>query len=75
MMQDCAMQILEIVMNSNHANSKFIEVHIVDSIKNNMLEFTIIDDGKGMDEETCRKVTDPFVTSRSSRKIGMGLPF
>lgn len=75
MMQDCAMQILEIVMNSNHANSKFIEVHIVDSIKKNKLEFTIIDDGKGMDEETCKKVTDPFVTSRSSRKIGMGLPF
>lgn len=75
MMQDCAMQILEIVMNSIHANSRFIEVHVTDSINSNLLEFIIIDDGKGMDEETCKNVTDPFVTSRSSRKIGMGLPF
>jgi len=35
----------------------------------------IVDDGSGMDAETAARVTDPFVTSRTTRKVGLGLPF
>ena len=38
------------------------------------LTVTITDDGCGMDAETVRKVTDPFYTTRTTRRVGMGLP-
>ena len=39
-----------------------------------MLSIKIIDDGCGMDAETLEKVTDPFYTSRTTRKVGLGIP-
>lgn len=75
MMQDLAMQILEILMNSIHADSTFIEVHMINSVDKDIISFGIIDDGKGMGEEVVKKICDPFITSRTTRKIGMGVSF
>ena len=36
---------------------------------------SVIDDGCGMDEATVARVIDPFFTSRTTRKVGLGLPF
>ena len=32
------------------------------------------DNGRGMDEELLARITDPFVTSRTTRKVGLGIP-
>lgn len=68
------MHILDIVMNSVKAESNLIEIKIVDSIKNNKLKILIKDDGKGMSNEMLSQVTDPFFTTRTTRKVGLGLP-
>ncbi|HKL11346.1 MAG TPA: ATP-binding protein [Clostridia bacterium] len=73
-MKELSMHILDIAQNSVHADSKLVEIEISENIKKNILEISIKDDGKGMDEETLKKVTDPFYTSRTTRKVGLGIP-
>ncbi len=75
MMEDLAMQMLEIIMNTVHADSREIEIRIVDSEAENLISMTVSDDGKGMNKALLQRVTDPFVTTRETRRIGMGIPF
>ena len=75
MMEDLAMHILEILMNSIGANASKIILRIRDSIRDNVIDIEVCDDGKGMSEEMVQKVTDPFTTSRKTRKVGMGVAF
>ncbi len=73
-MKELSMHILDIAQNSVHADSKLVEIEICEKIEKNILEICIKDDGKGMDEETLKKVTNPFYTSRTTRKVGLGIP-
>ena len=73
-MKELSMHILDIAQNSVHADSKLVEIEICENIEKNIFEIRIKDDGKGMDEETLKKVTDPFYTSRTTRKVGLGIP-
>ena len=75
MMQDLAMQIMEIMQNSIQAKASEISLQFTDSAKNNRISFEITDNGTGMSEDTVKKITNPFITSRMTRKIGMGLAF
>jgi anti-sigma regulatory factor (Ser/Thr protein kinase) len=75
MMEDLAMHILEILMNSIKAGASLITLKIKDSFNDDVIAFTIEDNGKGMDEEMVKKAADPFTTSRTTRRIGMGLAF
>ncbi len=75
MMEDLAMHLIEILMNSVHAAATKIYVTFFNSEKNDKIEIIVEDNGKGMDEEKAKSVSDPFVTSRKTRKIGMGLAF
>ncbi|MDI6780082.1 MAG: ATP-binding protein [Bacteroidota bacterium] len=73
-MEDLSLHILDIAENSINAGAKHIEIKIVaDSVKD-LLTIEITDDGIGMNEEVVKNVTDPFYTSRTTRKIGLGLP-
>ncbi len=72
-MKDFAMHIMDIVQNSITADAAKITVSITESVKNNVLELVITDNGKGISEEMLKNVTDPFVTSRTTRKVGLGL--
>ena len=60
--------------NSTAANSTLVELTIRDSLKDNVYAFTIKDNGKGMSPEFLAKVTDPWTTTRKTRKVGLGLP-
>ncbi|MBS2100167.1 sensor histidine kinase [Carboxylicivirga linearis] len=71
-MRDLSMHITDIVQNSVRAQAKLVQLTIEE--KEDWLIFTFEDDGTGMDEETVKKVTDPFFTSRTTRKVGLGLP-
>ena len=73
-MKELAMHVYDLMENSTAANAKDIKLTIVDSLKNNDFHFTIEDNGKGMSPEFLAKVTDPYTTSRTTRKVGLGLP-
>ena len=73
-MKELSLHILDIVENSIAAKAKNISIIIHDDIQNDHLSIIIKDDGKGMDANTLAKVTDPFYTSRTTRKVGLGIP-
>ena len=68
------MHVYDLMENSTAANSKDVWLTIEDSKKDNIFRFTIKDNGKGMSPEFLARVTDPYTTSRTTRKVGLGLP-
>lgn len=73
-MNDLAMHILDIIQNSLSAGAKLIKLTVVEDIKGDWLIIIIEDDGKGMSKEQLSRLSDPFFTSRTTRKVGMGIP-
>lgn len=73
-MDELSLHILDIVQNSISAKAKNIEIHIVVLSEKDKMTIKIIDDGFGMDAEFLRNVTDPYSTTRTTRKVGMGIP-
>ncbi|SFH45760.1 Histidine kinase-, DNA gyrase B-, and HSP90-like ATPase [Tindallia magadiensis] len=73
-MKELALHILDILQNSIAAKATLIRLNINESIKKDELVIIVQDDGFGMDEETLKRVTDPFFTSRTIRKVGLGIP-
>lgn len=73
-MRDISLHVMDIVQNSIAAGATEITVSIKAEKDKNLLKVSIIDNGKGMDETMAAKVTDPFVTSRITRKVGLGIP-
>ena len=73
-MQELSMNILDIAENSVKAGALLILV-LLEYTDDKRLILTIEDNGKGMDEETVKKVSNPFYTSRTTRKVGLGIPF
>lgn len=74
-MQDLAMYILEILMNSIHADSSFIKLLIEFCREKDLVTIVVEDNGKGMNEEMVKKVMSPFTTTRTTRKVGLGVAF
>lgn len=72
-MRDLSMHVLDIVQNSIKAEAKLITVSF-DLDQSGVLTFTVTDDGRGMSPEFLQKVTDPFTTTRTTRKVGLGIP-
>ncbi|MGI9571137.1 MAG: ATP-binding protein [Desulfobulbia bacterium] len=72
-MQDFSLHILDLVENSINAKAKQIEIKIDEDVGNDLLTIEINDNGAGMSEEMVSKVLDPFVTTRTTRKVGLGL--
>ena len=73
-MQELSLNILDIAQNSIVANATLIEIG-VEVDENDFLAITVRDNGKGMDQETVENVINPFFTSRTTRKVGLGVPF
>ncbi len=73
-MEDVSLHVLDIVENSIAASARKISIVIDEDIENDTLVLEIRDDGAGMDEETLRRVTDPFFTTKTVRRVGLGLP-
>lgn len=74
MMDDICAHITDIAANSISAGAKNIVVSIEKSVENNKLYLKISDDGRGMDKETAAKVIDPFFSTKTGRKVGLGIP-
>lgn len=71
-MKELSLNILDIAQNSIHAEASLVQILLTETEESLKLE--IKDDGKGMSEEFLARVTDPFSTTRTTRKVGMGLP-
>lgn len=73
-MKDLSMHILDIAQNSITAGAETIEVEITENRVTDQYRIVITDNGKGMTAAYAAKVTDPYITSRTTRKVGLGLP-
>jgi hypothetical protein len=73
-MQTIADHILDIVENSVRATATLIEIIILEDKKKDLYAVEIRDNGCGMSKETAGKALEPFFTSRTTRKVGLGLP-
>lgn len=73
-MRELSLHLLDIAENSIAAEAKTIEIAIREDNRNDRLHLSVRDDGKGMDKEMAAQVTDPFVTTRTTRKVGLGIP-
>ena len=73
-MRELALHILDLVENSVSAQAQNISICVVEDYAADRLSISVQDDGRGMDADTVAKVIDPFVTSRTTRKVGLGIP-
>lgn len=71
-MKELSLNMLDIAENSVRAGAALTQLLLTETADTRTLE--IRDDGCGMDAETVRRVTDPFYTTRTTRRVGMGLP-
>ena len=70
-MKEISLNILDIAQNSVKAGARHIGIHVKE--EGPELSFEIVDDGCGMKPDFLRTVTDPFSTTRTTRKVGMGI--
>lgn len=73
MLRDISLHIHDLTENSIAAGARLVSIKLV--AENGMLTLEIGDNGKGMSPEMLSRVEDPFTTSRTERKVGMGIPF
>ena len=72
-MNNLSFHITDITANSIRANASEIGLSVEEQDARIVIRIT--DNGSGMDAETARRVTNPFYTTRTTRKVGLGLPF
>jgi hypothetical protein len=74
-MQEISLNILDLAQNSISAMATLIEISVDERPDEDILTVTIKDNGKGMSPQQLKAVTDPFYTTRTTRKVGLGVPF
>ena len=72
-MDEFSLYVLDITMNSVRAGADEILVSLVE--EGDWLTFTVTDNGCGMSKEQVEKLSNPFFTTRKTRKVGLGVPF
>ena len=73
-MKDLSMHIMDILQNSTRAGASEVTLEVLEDVAADTLTIRFIDNGCGMDAETVQKVINPFFTTRTTRKVGLGLP-
>ena len=73
-MRELSLHLLDIAENSISAGAKNITINIFENSNSDLLQIEVIDDGHGMSSDMVKKVIDPFITSRTTRKVGLGIP-
>ncbi len=72
-MRELSLHILDVVENGITAGAHCISIRVEESTARDRLQITIADDGRGMPAEKIRQLSDPFVTTRTTRRVGLGL--
>lgn len=73
-MTELSLNVLDVAENSARAGASLISITVATDTNLDRLTITIEDNGCGMNKEELRRVTDPFFTSRTTRKVGLGVP-
>jgi anti-sigma regulatory factor (Ser/Thr protein kinase) len=73
-MEDLSLHILDIAENSIAAGATRVDIRIRESRRADLLSISIADDGRGMRQDIAEKAMDPFFTTRTTRRVGLGLP-
>lgn len=74
-MQEISLNILDIAENGVKAGASLVTITVEEQPEEDRLTVMIEDNGCGMNAEQAKRVTDPFFTSRTTRKVGLGVPF
>jgi len=72
--RELSLHILDVLENSIKAGATHTELTIEEELGRDILRIVVRDNGRGMSEEFARQVLDPFVTTRTTRHVGLGLP-
>lgn len=70
--KELSLNILDIAMNSVKAKADTVHINLTET--EDTFKIEIEDNGTGMTKEIYESVTDPFCTTRTTRKVGMGIP-
>jgi anti-sigma regulatory factor (Ser/Thr protein kinase) len=73
-MEDISLHILDVAENSIGAGASLIKITLSESTAEDLFSVEIEDNGRGIPEDIREKVLDPFCTTRTTRKVGLGLP-
>ncbi len=73
--RDLSQHILDIAENSVTAGATLLHIDILEDPTTDTLTITVRDNGRGMEPEMLLRITDPWVTTRTTRKVGLGIPF
>ncbi len=72
-MRELSLHILDIIENSRRAEADLIKITIKEKIEENLLKIMIEDNGSGIAQNKLKEIADPFITSRTTRDVGLGL--
>lgn len=72
-MRELSLHILDIAENGIRAGADRLQIHVEESSADDRLTLAVEDNGRGMPEEKIRRIDDPFVTTRQTRRVGLGL--
>ena len=75
MMDELSLNILDIAQNSIAADATLVEIDVEEDSVSDRITISVKDNGKGMSEDFLKAVENPFVTTRTTRKIGLGISF
>ena len=75
MMQELSLNVLDVAENSVRADASLVEITVEEDTAAGWLTIVIRDNGRGMTPEQVQTVIDPFYTTRTTRKVGLGVPF
>lgn len=73
--RDLSQHIMDIAENSVSAGASLLYLDIEEDPEVDRLSIVVRDNGRGMSPDIVRRVTDPWVTTRTTRKVGLGIPF
>lgn len=73
-MKELSLHILDIAENSINAGASHVTITVIENSEADLLRISIKDNGKGMTPEMAQQIIDPFFTSRTTRKVGLGIP-
>ncbi|WP_245522625.1 ATP-binding protein [Thermanaerovibrio velox] len=75
LLEDLSHHLLDIAENGVNAGADFVDMGLEEDFEGDLVRMWVRDNGRGMSKEVAEMAVDPFYTSRSTRKVGLGLPF
>ena len=73
-MRELSLNVMDVAQNSVRADADLVRITVTESANDDNLTIRIADNGCGMTQEQVQQVIDPFFTTRTTRKVGLGVP-